>query len=82
VCSSDLSDVVSAVERIVAHAGMECGGIEYTVGKDGQWYIYDINPLSILRASFKEEYGVDGWGMLADFFIDEYQKVVAGNIHV
>ena len=76
------SDIVSAVERIVAHAGMECGGIEYTVGKDGQWYIYDINPLSILRASFKEEYGVDGWGMLADFFIDEYQKVVVGNIHV
>ena len=76
------SDVVNAVERIVTHAGMECGGIEYTVGKDGQWYIYDINPLSILRASFKEEYGVDGWGMLADFFIDEYQKVVAGNIHV
>ena len=76
------SDVVSAVERIVAHAGMECGGIEYTVGKDGQWYIYDINPLSILRASFKEEYGVDGWGMLADFFIDEYQKVVTDTIHV
>jgi len=76
------SDVVSAVERIVAHAGMECGGIEYTVGKDGQWYIYDINPLSILRASFKEEYGVDGWGMLADFFIDEYYKVVTDTIHV
>jgi len=76
------SDVVSAVERIVAHAGMECGGIEYTVGKDGQWYIYDINPLSILRASFKEEYGVDGWGMLADFFIDEYNKVVTDTIHI
>ena len=76
------SDVVSAVERIVAHAGMECGGIEYTVGQDGQWYIYDINPLSILRASFKEEYGIDGWGMLADFFINEYQKVVTDTIHV
>ncbi len=76
------SDVVSAVERIVAHAGMECGGIEYTVGKDGQWYIYDINPLSILRASFKEEYGVDGWGMLADFFIDEYNKIVTDTIHI
>ena len=60
----------------------ECGGIEYTVGKDGQWYIYDINPLSILRASFKEEYGVDGWGMLADFFIDEYHKVVTDTIHI
>ena len=76
------SDVVSAVERIVAHASMECGGIEYTVGQDGKWYIYDINPLSILRASFKEEYGVDGWGMLADFFIDEYHKVVTDIIHV
>ncbi len=76
------SDVVSAVERIVAHAGMECGGIEYTVGQDGQWYIYDINPLSILRASFKEEYGVDGWGMLADFFIHEYHKVTTDTIHV
>jgi biotin carboxylase len=69
-------DVVNAVERIVAFAGMECGGIEYTVGQDGQWYIYDINPLSILRASFKADYGVDGWGMLADYFIQEYHKVV------
>ena len=70
------SDVISAVEKIVAYAGIECGGIEYVVGEDNQWYIYDINPLSILRASFKEEYGVDGWGMLADFFINEYKKVV------
>ena len=66
----------------MTHAGMECGGIEYTVGEDGQWYIYDINPLSILRASFKEEYGIDGWGMLADFFIAEYHKVVAEHVHV
>ena len=70
------ADIVNAVERIVAHAGMECGGIEYTVGEDGQWYIYDINPLSILRASFKKDYSVDGWGMLADFFIEEYNKIV------
>ena len=70
-------DVINAVERIVAYTGMECGGIEYIVGRDRQWYIYDINPLSILRASFKEEYGVDGWGLLADFFIDEYHKIVA-----
>ena len=76
------ADVINAVERIVTHAGMECGGIEYTVGEDGQWYIYDINPLSILRASFKEEYGIDGWGMLADFFIDEYHKVVDSSIKV
>ena len=70
------SDVVKAVEKIVAYAEMECGGIEYVVGEDGRWYIYDINPLSILRASFKKDYGIDGWGMLADFFINEYKKVV------
>ena len=69
------SDVIKAVEKIVAYAGMECGGIEYVVGEDGRWYIYDINPLSILRASFKKDYGIDGWSMLADFFINEYKKV-------
>jgi hypothetical protein len=30
------------------------------VDKNGKWYIYDINALSILRASFKDEYGIDG----------------------
>ena len=49
------SDVISAVEKIVAYAGIECGGIEYVVGEDNQWYIYDNNRISILRASFKEE---------------------------
>lgn len=69
-------EVIRAVEKIVEVAGLECGGIEYVVDKQGQWYIYDINALSILRASFKEEYGIDGWGQLADFFIEEYHKVV------
>ena len=73
--------MVKAVEKIVAYAEMECGGIEYLVGEDGQWYIYDINPLSILRTSFKKDYGVDGWGMLADFFINEYKKVVDDKLH-
>ena len=69
-------EVINAVEKLVDYANIECGGIEYVIGNDGKWYIYDINPLSILRTSFKKEYGIDGWGMLADFFIDEYQKVV------
>ena len=69
-------EVINAIERLVDYASIECGGIEYVVGEDGQWYIYDINPLSILRTSFKKDYGVDGWGMLANFFINEYNKVV------
>lgn len=69
-------DVVAAVEKIVQEAGIECGGVEYVVDEKGKWYVYDINPLSILRSSFKKEYGIDGWSMLADYFIDEYKKVV------
>ena len=64
------ADVINAAERIVTHAGIECGGIEYTVGADGQWDIYDINPLSILRASFKKDYGVDGWGWLISLLMN------------
>jgi hypothetical protein len=69
-------EVIRAVEKIVEAAGLECGGVEYVVDHTGQWYIYDINALSILRASFKEEYSIDGWGQVADFFIAEYSKVV------
>lgn len=68
--------VVSAIEKIVRTADLECAGIEYVVDKDDNWYIYDINALSILRSSFKEEYGIDAWGQLADYFITEYKKVV------
>lgn len=69
-------DIAEAVEKIVHEADLECGGIEYVVGSDGQWYIYDINALSILRSSFKEEYGIDGWGLLAEYFISEYKKTL------
>lgn len=69
-------EIVDAIEKIVREADLEVGGIEYVVGTDGQWYIYDINALSILRSSFKEEYNIDGWAMLADYFIAEYKKVL------
>lgn len=70
------NDVVKAVENIVAEAGLETAGIEYVVDRKGKWYIYDINALSILRGTLKEEYGIDGWGMLADYIVQEYQKVI------
>lgn len=67
-------EIVETVEKIVAAADLECAGVEYVVGQDGQYYVYDINALSILRSSFKEQYNIDGWGMLADYFISEYKK--------
>lgn len=69
------AEIVKTVEVIVKKANIECGGVEYLVDSKGDWFVYDINALSILRASFKEEYGIDGWGMLADFFIKEYEKL-------
>mgnify|MGYP001402457889 CR=1 FL=1 len=69
-------DIISAVEKIVVEARLECAGIEYVTDKSGKWYIYDINALSILRSSFKDDYGIDSWGMLADYFIQEYNKVI------
>lgn len=69
-------DIKEAVEKIVREADLECAGIEYVVGENGEWYIYDINALSILRASFKEDYNIDGWGQLADYFINEYKKTI------
>lgn len=69
-------DVLLAIEQLVKKAGLEVAGIEYVVDKNGKWYIYDINALSILRASFKEEYGIDGWGILGDFLIGEYKKTL------
>ena len=65
-----------AIEKLVREARLEAAGIEYVVDKDGNWYIYDINALSILRASFKEQYGIDGWGTLAAFFEAEYLKTL------
>jgi len=69
-------DIVNAVEKIATEARLECGAIEYVMDPSGKWYIYDINALSILRSSFKTDYGIDGWGILADYFIQEYNKVV------
>jgi hypothetical protein len=70
------SEIVKAVEQVVRVAGLECGGIEYVVDQAGQWYIYDINALSILRASFKEEYGIDGWKMLAEYCVGEFKHTL------
>lgn len=69
--------IKNAIETLVREAGLECAGIEYTIDKNGDWFVYDINALSILRSSFKAEYGIDGWAMLADYFIQEYKKTLS-----
>lgn len=54
--------------------GLECAGIEYLVDDKKNKYVYDINALSILRSTFKLEYNIDAWSILADYIVSEAKK--------
>lgn len=61
-------DVVSNVERIAAAAGIEVGGVEYTIdARDGRLYFYDINALSNFVADGPRVLGFDPFARLADW---------------
>jgi len=62
------ADVVAAVERIAAAAGIELGGIEYLIdARDGRLYFYDINALSNFVADAPRVVGFDPFARLADW---------------
>lgn len=66
------ADVVSAIERIVAAAGIDVGGIEYIVDdRDGQLYFYDVNALSNFVADAPRVIGFDPFVNLVDFLAEE-----------
>jgi hypothetical protein len=59
---------VEDVERIMATAGIEVGGVEYFVdARDGQLYYYDINALSNFVADATRVVGFDPFARLADY---------------
>ncbi|HEY1497991.1 MAG TPA: hypothetical protein VGF88_00300 [Acidobacteriaceae bacterium] len=61
-------DVKNAIERIVAEAGIDVGGIEYIVDdRDGQIYYYDVNALSNFVADAQRVIGFNPFVNLADF---------------
>jgi hypothetical protein len=61
-------EVREAVERIVAEAGIELGGVEYMIdSRDGQLYYYDINALSNFVADAPRIVGFDPFARLADW---------------
>jgi hypothetical protein len=61
-------NVVSDVERIAAAAGIEVGGVEYTVdSRDGQLYYYDVNALSNFVADAPRVIGFDPFARLVDW---------------
>lgn len=63
-------EVVSAVERIVAAAGIDVGGIEYIVDdRDGRILYYDINALSNFVADAVRVIGFDPHVRLVDYLV-------------
>ncbi|MBA2306066.1 MAG: hypothetical protein H0W08_26035 [Acidobacteria bacterium] len=65
-------DVIADVERIMAAAGIEVGGVEYFIDeRDGRRYYYDINALSNFVADAPRVIGFDPFARLADFLEQE-----------
>jgi biotin carboxylase len=61
-------EVIADVERIMAAAGIDVGGVEYIVdNRDGRRYYYDINALSNFVADAPRVIGFDPFARLADF---------------
>ncbi len=68
------AEVIAAVERIVAEAGIDVGGIEYLVDdRDGAILYYDINALSNFIADAENVIGFDPFVNLVDF-IESFSK--------
>ncbi|MDP2321944.1 MAG: hypothetical protein Q8O42_21710 [Acidobacteriota bacterium] len=69
------ADVIADVEKIMAAAGIEIGGVEYIVDdRDGQRYYYDINALSNFVADAPRVLGFDPFARLADWLEREQQR--------
>jgi biotin carboxylase len=61
-------EIVAQVERIMAEARIEVGGIEYFVdARDGKHYFYDVNALSNFVADAPRVVGFDPFARLADY---------------
>jgi biotin carboxylase len=70
--------VIEAVERIMAAAGIEVGGIEYMIdARDGQLYYYDVNALSNFVADAPNVIGFDPFVRLADWLEAQAAAAVA-----
>jgi hypothetical protein len=60
-------DVVDAVVRIAAAAGLDLGGVEYLVdARTGEPVFYDVNALSNFVANAPEVIGFDPFANLVD----------------
>jgi hypothetical protein len=69
------ADVIDAIERIVAAAKIDVGGIEYVIDdRDGQIYYYDVNALSNFVADAQRVIGFNPFVNLADYLEAEVAR--------
>ncbi len=69
------AEIIDAVERIVAAAKIDVGGVEYLIDdRDGRVLFYDINALSNFVADAPRILGFDPHARLVDYLIQERDK--------
>jgi biotin carboxylase len=68
-------EIVAEVERIVAAAGIDIGGVEYLIDdRTGQHVYYDINALSNFVADSSRVVGFDAFARLVDYLVAEAER--------
>ncbi|HXJ29082.1 MAG TPA: hypothetical protein VNG35_00490, partial [Gemmatimonadales bacterium] len=61
-------DIVDEVERLMAAAKIDVGGVEYLIDtRDGARYYYDVNALSNFVADAPRVVGFDPFARLVDY---------------
>lgn len=76
-------DVIRSVERIVAAAEIDVGGVEYIVDdRDGSLLYYDINALSNFVADAPRVLGFDPHVRLVDFLEQEVKRFAGPVIEI
>jgi hypothetical protein len=71
------AEVIAEVERMMAAARIEVGGVEYMVDdRDGRRYYYDINALSNFVADAPRVIGFDPFPRLVDYLEAEARQAV------
>jgi hypothetical protein len=70
-------DIIDAVEKTVAAAEIDVGGIEYVIDdRDGQAYFYDINALSNFVADAPRVIGFDPFVNLVDYLVEQIAEQI------
>jgi glutathione synthase/RimK-type ligase-like ATP-grasp enzyme len=74
------AEIITDIERIARHVGLDVGGIEYLVDdRDGRRYVYDINALSNFVADAPNVIGFDPFERLTDYLSTRLEGLSGGS---